>query len=356
MQSKKYDGRMPDEISAYIPSAFKILKPKHIVIYQCKHLGDCVLTLPLLHRLLKELPAHGRITVISQVTAREIFDSVDARVSVLPLPKSLSAWVAAIKRLIGADVMCLPHTSSRALALGSLLGIPCVGSSGLRVLGFLKPRYGIPKCMVPWRHTAEQYLDLCRRLGLSIEHHDKAINLAHLLEPPLSENLRSRLPESYIVIQPGSRWMFKTPSAGFWSNVIALLEAKSYKIVLTGSNQGAEGELVRNLVKNSHAISVAGRTTISDLAHIIKRAEAYLGVDTLATHLASGLGVSGLALYGPTSEKIWGPYGENAKIVAYYLSDFPCRPCHSDGCGGGKVSECLENMLAKDVVEALPSV
>ena len=33
-------------------------------------------------------------------------------------------------------------------------------------------------------------------------------------------------------------------------------------------------------------------------------------------------------------------------------SDHPCRPCGNDGCGGGKVSECLTTLDVDRVFEA----
>jgi heptosyltransferase-3 len=38
------------------------------------------------------------------------------------------------------------------------------------------------------------------------------------------------------------------------------------------------------------------------------------------------------------------------RIVA---SDHPCRPCGNDGCGGGKVSECLTELPVARVYSAI---
>jgi heptosyltransferase-3 len=34
-------------------------------------------------------------------------------------------------------------------------------------------------------------------------------------------------------------------------------------------------------------------------------------------------------------------------------SDHPCRPCGNDGCGGGKVSECLTQLAVDRVHSAV---
>jgi len=34
------------------------------------------------------------------------------------------------------------------------------------------------------------------------------------------------------------------------------------------------------------------------------------------------------------------------------VSEHPCRPCGNDGCGGGKVSECLTGLPVERVLDA----
>lgn len=344
---------MNSEIRSYFPSVFSDLAPKHVCLYQCKHLGDCVLTLPLIHRILDSLPLDGTLSLITQPSAIEIFSGIDSRLDIYALPKSFIDWIQLVKNLSRVELTFLPHASSRGLILGKVVGSSCVGDSSLRALRFFKPEYQVPLRLVPWRHTAEQYLDLARRVGLEVATKYQSISLDGLISNPLSALVSERLPEeAYITIQSGSRWFFKSPAETFWLEVIHLLERKGISVVLTGSDQGAEGELLEFLSSRSNAISLAGLTAISDLAHVIARGSRYLGVDTLASHLSAGTGTPGLVLFGPTSEKIWGPYGHSARTKPY-ANSYACRPCHADGCGGGKRSECLDRLDPSDVVEAL---
>jgi heptosyltransferase-3 len=61
------------------------------------------------------------------------------------------------------------------------------------------------------------------------------------------------------------------------------------------------------------------------------------------------MGTPALALFGPSDERVWGPWLVPHRVVA--SSVHPCRACNLDGCGGGKVSECLTT-LAVDTVHA----
>jgi heptosyltransferase-3 len=37
-------------------------------------------------------------------------------------------------------------------------------------------------------------------------------------------------------------------------------------------------------------------------------------------------------------------------------SDHACRPCGNDGCGGGKVSECLTTLAVSEVLQAVQAL
>ncbi|HEU4529940.1 MAG TPA: glycosyltransferase family 9 protein, partial [Steroidobacteraceae bacterium] len=72
------------------------------------------------------------------------------------------------------------------------------------------------------------------------------------------------------------------------------------------------------------------------------------GVDSMPMHLAAAMGTPTVALFGPSGENEWGPWNVERRVVT---TTHTCRPCGYDGCGGGKVSECLE-FLPVDAVHA----
>jgi cyclohexyl-isocyanide hydratase len=52
----------------------------------------------------------------------------------------------------------------------------------------------------------------------------------------------------------------------------------------------------------------------------------------------------------PSDERVWGPWRVAHRVVA---SGHTCRPCNNDGCGGGKVSECLTELPVERVRSAV---
>ena len=67
-------------------------------------------------------------------------------------------------------------------------------------------------------------------------------------------------------------------------------------------------------------------------------------------HIAAAMGTPTVAIFGPSGDIEWGPWGVPHRVVA---SDaHPCRPCGLDGCGGGKISECLTTLPVERVLAA----
>jgi heptosyltransferase-3 len=57
-----------------------------------------------------------------------------------------------------------------------------------------------------------------------------------------------------------------------------------------------------------------------------------------------------VALFGPSDEQTWGPWMAPHRVVA---QAYPCRPCGLDGCGNGKVSDCLMAIAPQAVLDAV---
>lgn len=91
------------------------------------------------------------------------------------------------------------------------------------------------------------------------------------------------------------------------------------------------------------AANLAGQLSLKELAALTARARLFIGVDSAPMHIAAAVGTPALALFGPSGEALWGPWGTPStghhKVVA--SDGYTCRPCGLDGCGGGKVSDCL---------------
>jgi heptosyltransferase-3 len=67
-------------------------------------------------------------------------------------------------------------------------------------------------------------------------------------------------------------------------------------------------------------------------------------------HIAAAVGTPTVVLFGPSGDKQWGPWGVPFRVIS--SQQHPCRPCGIDGCGGGKVSDCLTSLSVDAVLTA----
>jgi heptosyltransferase-3 len=151
-------------------------------------------------------------------------------------------------------------------------------------------------------------------------------------------------------MHPASRWTFKCWPAEKNAELIDRFASEGHQVVLTSSGDTAELDLVQKIVALSRAktITLAGTLSIKELGALTARARLFVGVDSMPMHLAAAMGTPTVALFGPSGENEWGPWNVERRIVTTLHT---CRPCGLDGCGGGKVSECL-TFLPVDAVHA----
>ena len=129
------------------------------------------------------------------------------------------------------------------------------------------------------------------------------------------------------------------------------------KIVMTSSPAEKELAKISNILgyikSPEKVICLAGKTTLKELAAVSKRCKLFIGVDTAAMHIAAAVNIPVIALFGPSGEHNWGPWGERHVVVT---SDLSCRPCGEDGCNGSKFSKCLDIIKPEKVKRAIDSI
>ncbi len=97
----------------------------------------------------------------------------------------------------------------------------------------------------------------------------------------------------------------------------------------------------------------SGRLSLNELAALTAQAALFIGVDSAPLHIAAPVGTPIVAMFGPSSEITWGPWMVEHRVVT---TAHLCRPCGHDGCGGGKVSECLTTLLVERVLAAVREI
>jgi heptosyltransferase-3 len=211
--------------------------------------------------------------------------------------------------------------------------------------------------LVARRHAVELNLDALRRLGIQPAAAERKLVLVpgKEAEASIAELLDSAgFPgEGFIHLHPASRWRFKCWTVERTAELIDRLHANGERVVLTAAPDPGEVRLAAAIQDRcaSMPANLAGKLSMKMVAALAARAKLFVGVDSAPMHIAAAMGTPVVALFGPSGEMEWAPWGVPHRIVS--SSVHPCRPCGQDGCGGGKVSECITSIPAEAVLEAV---
>lgn len=207
-----------------------------------------------------------------------------------------------------------------------------------------------------FRHMVEQNLDALRRIGIHPNAEEKKLVLipGEAAERKVDQIMAQHgiSAKSFIHIHPASRWFFKTWPAEKFAELIRLLNQQDMHVALTAAPTADERNMIIAIKTHLKApvADLSGALSLKELAALTARARAFVGVDSAPMHIAAAMQTPTVALFGPSGEKHWGPWGVAHRVVT---SPYSCRPCGNDGCGGSKVSDCLVELPVAQVHEAL---
>jgi heptosyltransferase-1 len=162
------------------------------------------------------------------------------------------------------------------------------------------------------RHVIEQYQSLAEAVA------GKALPLMRPEFPQNDEaegNLKTRvgpLP-NLVILNPGAGWGAKQWPAERYGQVAKALASDGMTPILNCSP--GEKDLAAAAETASEGKAIAFACSIPELIALTRRARLFIGGDTGPLHLAAALGVSCVALFGPTDPARNGPYGTKSVVL-----------------------------------------
>ena len=171
--------------------------------------------------------------------------------------------------------------------------------------------------------------------------------------------LESRESGPLVGLHAGTGATLKNWPSDRWAAVGRTLQARvGARIVLTGGPD--ERDLATSIAArlNNSPLNLAGTTTLGELAAVLERCDLVLGGDSGPLHIAVAVGTPTIRVYGPTSTKIFGPWGDPSRQVALQAG-LPCQPCGSlvnPPCGAVSDPACLQAIDVEQVVQAAISI
>ena len=70
-------------------------------------------------------------------------------------------------------------------------------------------------------------------------------------------------------------------------------------------------------------------------------------------HIAAAVRTPVVALFGPTNEKVWAPFGEGHIVLSKELE---CKPCRKGMCEGIQLRDCMSAIKPDDVKKAVEEI
>jgi len=153
---------------------------------------------------------------------------------------------------------------------------------------------------------------------------------------------------SLIALHPFSRWRYKEWPIEKCIDLIDYIGSRyPLHIAITGSadDRGRAADLVKET--RAEAYNLAGKTTIGDLAGVLKKCGLVIGIDSAAIHIAAAVGTPTVSIFGPSAPVNWAPRGEQHEVI---FKDLPCVPCRQKGCNHSGVSRCLEELSIDELI------
>jgi heptosyltransferase I len=334
---------------------------RKILLIKLSAVGDVVHTIPVLNKLRRRYPAAQLDWLVTSPIAEllqhnpSITNIIEFERDVWSTPWRLApfaayARLAARLRAAAYDLVVDMHGQFRTAALTLATGAPAR-------IGFDRPRARV------WSASPRKFPLEARRHAwqgaregswLAYTHHiavptldlhavDRYLNLGPILELdkgpadfsfPIPQSANSRVDSllrqhhidraDLVVMAPGTVWGTKHWGTEKFAKVAQHFLSRGFAVVLIGTQRERNVcEEVADLAPG--AVDLAGMTTLSELAALIRRAALNITNDSGPMHLAVALNRPVISIFGPT-DPVWiGPYGRPHAVLH---ADLPCSPCY----------------------------
>ncbi len=355
------DYRLEQMVDRTLAVYDECLNRPRVVIWKLSAMGDVVLSTPSLRAIRRQFPK-GHLTLVVGRAAYEVVAHcpyLDDIILYDPTRKDrgLMRHLAFLKRLRLAafDLSIDLQNSRRTHLLAWLAGI-AVRIGYRRKFGRLLNR-GVRLPRVVLAPIAHQHY-LLRQAGLSPD--GEALEL---WPSPRDDESAARLltqarvggiqdgSHQLVGLHPGGsgRWRTKRWDLERWAAVCDALTQRGVQVVVTGGP--GEEPLGESLVKltRTKPLVVIGKTTLMELACLIKRCDVFLAHDSSSLHVAAAVGTPAVALFGPTDPRRHLPPSFTGQVIK---KDVFCSPCYATRCRT-VTHACMKRISVEEVLAAV---
>ena len=345
----------------YADFTMKLIANK-ILVMRYRFIGDTVLTVPFLRNLRSAFPK-ARIDLMLEPFSGQVIEGCPYVDRVIPFEfrtihtysgtseRGRLAGYLHYLRLIRSEGYDAAFALKRSLSSAFLIWAARVP----RRIGFGTEGRGLlltdPVIYRHDQHEVENFLDCLRVLDVQIQ--DKSLEL---WSNPADEKKADIIFREAgwtekgltVVLHPAASLPAKQWLPERFAAVMKILkERHNARFLYTGTER--DKSLYEAIERRGPfgGLDLCGKTSLRENIAIYRRADLFFGVDSGPMHMAAAVGLPVVALFGPTDERKWGPWGNGHTIITKRLA---CHPCKPHKC---RDNECMKKITVEDAVEAL---
>ncbi len=299
---------------------------KRLLIIRFSSLGDIILTEPIVRALRATYP-DAELHFLTKQHYSELltlFEGID-RVHTYS-PEWRGRLLTDLKQL-KLDAVIDLHNNVRSRLVCETLGVKShrANKQWLRRMAAVK----FKKMLSQPQHAVERFAAALKPLGIELSSRSPRLTVSQLAGEWWSQE-RSKHPvgTNYFVIAAGAAHATKMAPAELWQRLHARLSERGFvSCIIVGSE--SEREVLEMVAASTGGAPVFTGTSIAKTAAIVKSAQFVISNDSGLAHLAAGLKVPVVALFGPTHPLLgFSPLGEYA---GSYTVNERCSPCSLHG-------------------------
>lgn len=328
------------------------MNQKKAIVFFSAGLGDALLLIP----MVKGLKAQGyRVAGLfnSDMPCAEMMRNTEVLDDIIDVKNKAQQAVLSLQKMKAYNLAVLnTFSGGRANFMTALAIAENVVTNAKHDTNNAKIKTISP---LPGIHDAEQNLYLIGENNFKLE--DLSI-------PSLTP--LAGLPQEYTALQVSSgnaKIAYKNWPLEHWMEFLALLFSnyKEKKLVLLGNKEDLPlAEKLQNKFGSS-ILSLAGKTTITEVMQVLSHCKLFIGLDGGLMHLAAAFGKPTFTLWGPSNEKLYGYEQFDPQMHRCVRSKQNCSPCNSwiepntlktDAPENCPDNACMRELGSKEVFEA----
>lgn len=321
-----------------------VSKSPTILITRLSHIGDCILTLPMLDRI-KQIYPDSKIVWAVESPTQQLLSLVPEIDHIVKVPKSWMGnwknWLSLRKEFLShkIDIVIDPQGITKSAALGWISGaqkrLGIRGRWGRELSTWLNNQLVETKSS----HVVDRSVELVAGLSDRFEQNDFQ-QVGFDFKLPVCADSQTEVDrwlmqaqadhgvdlDQFVLINPGGSWASKRWEVERYGEVAAQLQSQfglSSVVVWAGDE---EQQMANKIVAASAGAAVtACQTTLRQMAALAQRSKFFLGGDTGPMHIATAVGTHCVGLYGTTRPEESGAYGDQHEAIQKWYQAGTCR-------------------------------